>query len=165
MAQARPPRLILVCGLPGAGKTTLALRLAQEVPAVRLGADEWMARLGIDLHDEGMRDRLEQLFWQLAQELLQLGMSVILEFGFWARVEREEKRLGARALGVGVELHYLDVPTEELWRRIEQRNREQPFGSAPITREQIEGYLPLFEAPQRAEMDLYDAPIIPPSGD
>ena len=75
-----------------------------------------MARLGIDLHDEGMRDRLERLFWQLAQELLQLGTSVILEFGLWVRVERDEKRLEARALGVGVELYYLDVPAEELWR-------------------------------------------------
>lgn len=41
------PRLILVCGLPGAGKTTLARRLADEVPAVRLSGDEWMVALGI----------------------------------------------------------------------------------------------------------------------
>ena len=30
----------------------------------------------------------------------------------------DEFRSVARSLGVGVELHYLDVPTEELWRRI-----------------------------------------------
>ena len=52
--------------------------------------------------------------WALSQELLAKGQSVILEWGHWARVERDEKRLGARALGVGVELHYLDVPLEEL---------------------------------------------------
>jgi predicted kinase len=165
MTQARSPRLIILCGLPGAGKTTLAQRLAKEVPAVRFGADEWMARLDVDLHDERMRDRLEQLFWQLAQELLQLGTSVILEFGCWVRSERDEKRLGARALGVGVELRFLDAPPEELWRRIERRNRERPFGSVPITREQFERYLTLFQAPQSAELELFDEPAIPPGSD
>jgi predicted kinase len=67
MVEASPPRLILLCWLPGAGKTTLARRLAEDVPAIRLDADEWMARLGVDLHDEEARDRLERLFWQLAK--------------------------------------------------------------------------------------------------
>jgi predicted kinase len=119
-----------------------------------------MARLGINLHDEAMRDRLERLLWQLAQDLLRLGQSVILELGFWARVERDEKRLGARALGAGVELYYLGVPIEELRRRIEQRTAESTVGSVPITREQFGSYLPYFEAPQRAELDLFDDPAV-----
>jgi predicted kinase len=164
MAEESLPRLILLCGLPGAGKTTLARRLAEDAPAIRLGADEWMARLGVDLHDEETRDKLERLFWQLAQDLLRLGTSVILEFGLWVRAERDEKRLAARALGVAVELYYLDVPIEELWRRIEQRNVERPFGSVPITREQFDSYLPFFDAPQRTELDLFDQPAPPPTG-
>jgi predicted kinase len=81
--------LILICGLPGAGRTTLARWLAHDVPAIRLGADEWMAGQGIDLHDQRTRGRedartrgrLELLLWELAQDLLRLGISVILEFG------------------------------------------------------------------------------------
>ncbi len=60
-------------GLPGAGKTSLARRLADEIPAVRLCEDEWMIHLGLDLFDEAARDRLEELFWQLAQSLLRSG--------------------------------------------------------------------------------------------
>lgn len=39
-------RLILTCGLPGSGKTTLALRLAAQRSAVRLTKDEWAWALG-----------------------------------------------------------------------------------------------------------------------
>jgi hypothetical protein len=118
--------------------------LAQEIPAVRFGADDWMARLGVDLHDEEIRARLEGLFWELTQELLQLGTSAILEFGLWVRAE----------------LRYLDVPADELWRRLEQRNRERPFGSVPISHEQFERYCSLFQAPDRAELDLFDDPTV-----
>ncbi|MEU9959501.1 ATP-binding protein [Streptomyces sp. NPDC050982] len=161
MDVGREPSLILLCGLPGSGKTTLAKRLANEIPAVRLCPDERMADLGIDLFDEQTRDRLERRFSQHADELLKLGQSVILEFGFWARSERDEKRLGARALGVLVELHYLAAPIDELCRRLDARNGSGERGTVPITREMLEEYAELFEAPTSAELDLFDEPPPP----
>ena len=45
-------RLIIVCGLPGSGKTTTARRLEDAHDAIRLCPDDWMEALAIDIFDE-----------------------------------------------------------------------------------------------------------------
>jgi predicted kinase len=95
--------------------------------------------------------------WQLAQEIVRLGPSVVLDFGFAARTERDHVRSVARGLGVGVELHFLDVPVDELWQRIEARNSKPPWDSAPISRSHLNDWAALFQAPDAAELALFDA--------
>ena len=151
-------RLILTCGLPGAGKTTLATQLAADRSAVRLTKDEWLWALGCTPWDEPTREKVEQELWRLAQEILRLGLSVVVDFGLWARIERDEMRGVARGLGVGVELHYLDTPSDELWRRIEARNSEPPWDSYPIRRADFDRWLCVFQAPDPGELALFDAP-------
>ena len=151
-------RLILTCGLPGAGKTTLARQLAADRSAVCLTKDEWLTALGSNPWDEPTREKVEHELWNLAQEVLRLGVSVVLDLGLWARIERDEMRSAARGLGVGVELHYLDVPTDVLWRRIQARNSQPPWDSSPIRRADLDGWLLLFQAPDAAEMTLFDPP-------
>jgi predicted kinase len=148
-----------MCGLPGSGKTTEARRLAADLGAVRLSPDEWMAALGIDLWDEETRDRLERVFWDLAQDLLRLGQSVILESGFWLRSDRDEKRTGARGIGATVELHYLEKQLEELSRRLERRAATEA-GAVRITRADLERFAASFQPPDAEEMALFDgAPV------
>jgi len=96
---ATGPRLIIVCGLPGAGKTTHAKLLESRFGAIRFSPDEWMDALSLDLYDEDRRGKIEALQWKLGQELLTHGLVVIIEWGTWARSERDTLRLGARAAG------------------------------------------------------------------
>src|SRR6266446_3446268 len=138
-------RLVLICGLPASGKSTLARQLAPKISAIRLDKDGWATQLGADLWDEEFRVRLERQLWALSQDLLARGQSVILEWGHWARVERDEKRLGARALGVGVELHYLDAPLDELT-------------ASPMTRAHFERWATIFQPPDEEEILLFDKP-------
>ena len=153
-------RLILTCGLPGAGKTKLATQLAADRRAVCLTKDEWLWALGSTPWDESTRKKVEHELWRLAQEILRLGLSVVLDFGLWARAERDEMRAAARRLGVGVELHFLDVPVDELWRRIEARNSEPPWDSHPIRRADLDGWVRLSQAPDAAELAMFDpAPV------
>jgi predicted kinase len=152
-------RLVLICGLPASGKSTLARELAPKIPAIRLNKDDWVTQLGADVWDDEFRARIEAQLWALTLELLAQSQSVILEWGHWARVERDEKRLGARALGAGVELHYLDAPLDELIQRAERRNASGEWTAAPMTRAHFEEWATIFQPPDEEEILLFDKPV------
>lgn len=152
------PTVVVLCGLPGSGKTTTARRLAHERQALRLCPDEWMTALDIDLFDEVARAKIESLQWQVAEELLRMRRSVIVEWGLWSRSERDVLRNHARELDARVELHYLDAPTDVLWERVSRRNKDRPAGTARIERDDLLRWAELFEPPDHEEQRLYDAP-------
>jgi len=123
---------------------------------VRFSPDEWMDALSIDLWDEERRARIEALQWKLGQELLALGLTVIIDWGTWGRSERDALRLGARALGAAVELHYLSASVEVLFERLQSRRAENP----PIERDALSRWSEVFQAPTPEEMELFDSPTV-----
>jgi len=115
------PTLYLICGLPGAGKTTRSVRISGSAGAVHLAPDEWIVALGVSLVDFQFRVRFQDIMLQHARRLLGCGVSVVIEFGSWSRDERETIREMAVREGASVELHFLDAPLDELVRRVRAR--------------------------------------------
>lgn len=146
--------LILMCGLPGAGKTTLARSLERERDALRLTPDDWILALGIDPYDEPQRAVVEQLQWDVAMRALELGTSVILDFGFWSRRERDDFRVRASALGIGFEIHFVDAPRSELVARLAARNATAGPGDVLVDAEALDRYISWFEPPAPDELAI-----------
>jgi predicted kinase len=96
---------------------------------------------------------MEALQWDLAQRLLTIGVSVLLESGFWSREERERFRASARDLGASTKIHFLDVPREELHRRLAARNAALPEQTVHVAPADLDGWITLFEPPTRDELE------------
>jgi predicted kinase len=144
-------------GLPCSGKTTLALKLEHELPALRLTLDEWHIHLfGQDAeapeHD-ARHSLIEAILWNVASRALELGTNVILDYGFWAREEHEDYRLRAKQLEASSEVHYLDAPEDELLRRLEKRNLRTSQESFLISPEAMKPWIAFFQKPTPDELE------------
>lgn len=128
--QSGPAKLVLMAGLPGSGKTTLARELERR-GFLRLCPDErvWQehGHYGRDFPRGEYRVRERPILAQIAIELraaLASGRDVVMDHGFWTVDERKEWReLGERA-GADVVLLYLPGEHDALWQRIKERNEE-----------------------------------------
>jgi predicted kinase len=152
--------LHLMVGLPCSGKTTLARQLEQKYSALRLTPDEWHTRLFDYDVEEAQHDTrhalIEALLWEIAARVLALGVNVILDFGFWAKVEREDYRGRAKQLGAGSEIHFLDVPEAELFERLAARNAHPTQGAFFIPEAKFKEYLTIFQPPEPDELERRD---------
>ena len=148
--------LHLMVGLPCSGKTTLARKLEREQSALRLTTDEWHVRLfGQDAKEPEHDTRhslIEVMLWNIASRVLELRSSVVLDFGFWAREEREDYRLRAKQLGASSEVHFLDVSEEELLRRLAIRNSQSSQASFHISEEMMKPWIVFFQRPTPDEL-------------
>lgn len=158
LAEVSKLRLYLICGLPGAGKTTRARQIVQATSALPLYADEWVTALGLSLLDYDFRSKLQGCLLEHAGQLLRQGVSVVIEFGSWSCAEREAIRQVALREGAATELHFLNAPLDELVRRV--RERGGPEAEVLATRMLLQ-QSGRFEQPAREEVARFDRYVAP----
>lgn len=135
-------------GYLGAGRTTFARRLEEELPAIRFSHDEWMTSLYGD--DPPMdqfaafHQRVSDLVDKNWTRCLKLGLDGVLDFGFWSRRQRDETRATVLALGARTRLYHLEYSEDEAWRRVDKRNAHLD-GSLFIVRNTFEMLKSRFE--------------------
>ena len=153
------PTAPLIHGYLGAGKTTFARQLERDIPAIRFSHDEWMTRLYGDNppveHFADFYRRIYELTEEVWCRCLELGLDVVLDFGFWNRQERDETRAQISNLGARLRLYRLSCSEDEAWQRIVRRNTDLQ-GSLVIDRNAFEGFKERFEPldPDEARIEI-----------
>ncbi|MDQ3306829.1 MAG: ATP-binding protein [Actinomycetota bacterium] len=153
--------LHLTVGMPGAGKTTLARRIADEVGILRLTPDEWMAPLFNDSDADGRRDILEGRMIWVAHEVLRSRSSVVLDFGCWSPDERYAIRAIAESTDARFDLLYVSIDEGECRARTASRWESAPETTFPMSDADHDRFLALCKPPSPAELSYAPIPDAP----
>ena len=157
MRMASPPATLhFLCGKAGAGKSTLASRIAAEARALLISEDVWLARLFGDqmrTFEDYRRfaPRLKEVVGPLVVDLLRSGKAVVLDFPANTRATRAWFRSLVDQAGSAHVLHFVDVPDAVCLRQIGVRNAERPEGSHALSEADFAYISSFFEAPAEDE--------------
>lgn len=150
-------KAVMLCGICGSGKTTLAEALARRGFATlsidRLIYDEYGAEFQ-QLPSECQRQITCDTEQRLAEQMAALtaeGKAVVADGCFCKRVKRDSLRRYMLEHGIPVHTVYLQAPLEETWRRICDR-AGSGWNDIKITRRQLEGFFNGFERPDADEL-------------
>ncbi len=122
----RSPTLTLITGHTGAGKSTIAKKMAANLPAFYLSHDELLVKAyGNNIETLDFADcckRMDTLIWTQAKQLHSLGIDLVLE-GFGTKPMRDGVRKEAARIGYQFKLVWVECPAEIRLKRVLQRNQ------------------------------------------
>lgn len=125
-----PAQLVLMAGLQGSGKTTLARELEAR-GFLRISPDERVWRThghyGRDFPRGQYRVREQPILEEIAEEVqaaLGSGRDIVMDHGFWTVAERQQWHRIGEVAGAAVTLVYLPSTHAQRWERVQQRNAQ-----------------------------------------
>ena len=151
----------MICGKLCSGKTTYAHKLLESGGKALLSIDEIMLMMfgqhcG-DMHEE-YASRTEKFLLDKSLELLNAGIDVVFDWGFWKSEQRRRIKEFYRVRGIKCRLIYLRVDDAVWHARIEKRNGEVLLGEANayyVDEKLARKFAGLFEMPDASEIDEF----------
>ena len=129
--------------------------LEKKTGAVRITKDEWsISLIGNNPTIEGYAEwdtKIIELSRDVAFQLVEKGIDVIIDEGFWEKEQRVKMRKRIEALGAKEVLYYLDTPIETIRERVVGRNVNFTKESFKISREMLDNYLKYWQPPSEDE--------------
>jgi predicted kinase len=120
------PRLYILCGLPFAGKTTLAKELEKRFGFVHIDIDQINTMFGVGLRGEPISsEEWERTYtegYKQLEDALDAGQSIIFEGANFTKELRDRIRAIAGKRGVVSRVIYVDISESEARQRL-QHNR------------------------------------------
>lgn len=152
----RKATVYLICGFIGAGKTTFSKKLAEKTGAMRVTKDEWMVKIfGNKVPNredfETLDTNVANLATEFALELARRGVDVILDEGYWVRLQRDELKERIKQVGASWVLYYVETPMEEMKERVVNRTINPGKESFEISKEMFDSYVKYWQPPTKDE--------------
>lgn len=128
--KANKPKLFVVAGLSGSGKSFLALKGCGIERAIIIRSDAVRKRLHenlvhLNLYGQKMTELTYQTMLDAAKSTLKAGFSVILDATFLEFGRRQQVRELADVHGVSLHFYWLDIAQDVLKARIGARSKEK----------------------------------------
>ncbi len=159
----------MICGSTGAGKTTYSIQLARELGGLRFSIDEWMMTLfwsdaPASLDADWALERVARCVQQMQaviEPLVKANVDAVVDVAFSTRDDRTRFVEWASRAGVPVRLHFLDVPADVRWKRVEKRNAERGETHAfEVTRGMFDFVEGRWGSPTQDELDSIDSIVV-----
>jgi predicted kinase len=147
--------LIFFCGKMGAGKSTLSLKISQELNAILLSEDDWLSVIypeEIKNFDDYLKysNRLKPLLKSHIRSILNSGVSVVMDFPANTRNQRAWFK-DILTEGIPHQLIYLEIDDKTCIEQIAKRRETNPERSLFDTEEVFRHLTSFFQPPSADE--------------
>ena len=102
-------------------------------------------------------ERTEKYLFEKSIEIIESGINVVLDWGFWTKVERDYAKEFYKSKNIECEFHYIDI-SDETWKaRLKKRNSEviaETTSAYYVDDGLAQKCASIFEVPSEDEIDV-----------